>query len=107
MDPYFPIPIPAGPDPKIGVLSEKLSAAEKRIAELERRLNRLADVCETLREAMRTQGVGTNDDFVAIEEELAGRKQNSEVRLCRKCGKVLQHGIAQCIYCGSRHGEAL
>lgn len=107
MDPYFPIPIPVGPDPKIGVLSEKISAAEKRIAELERRLNRLADVCETLREAMRKQGVVTNDDFVAIEEELAGRKQNSEVRLCRKCGKVLQHGIAQCIYCGSRHGEAL
>jgi hypothetical protein len=99
------MPMPSGPDPQVGVLREKLADAERKIAELDHRVSRLTRVCEVLREAIRKQGVVTDDDLVAIEEGLATKK--AVAPLCRRCGKTLQHGMASCIYCGSLHGEVL
>lgn len=107
MDTYIPMPIPSEPDPQVAVLRQKLAEAEKKITELDRRVNSLAAICEILRGAIRKQGVVSDDEFVAIGEELKARKQAAVVPHCRHCGKTLQNGVTNCIYCGKPHGEVL
>lgn len=85
----------------------QLADALRRIAELEKRMERLNGTCEVLRAAIRKQGVVDDAAFIALGEDLKKQKEQGRHPRCRKCGKVLQRSVDSCIYCGTRHAEVL
>lgn len=89
------------------VLRKQLADAQRRIAELEKRMDRLNTTCEILRAAIRKQGVVDDADFIALGDDLKKQKEQGKHPRCRKCGKVLQRSVDSCIYCGTRHAEVL
>lgn len=101
---------PAGPETvpaDTEAVRRQLADALRRIAELEKRMDRLNSTCEILRAAIRKQGVVDDAEFIALGDELKKRKEQSAHPRCRKCGKVLQRSVDTCIYCGARHAEVL
>lgn len=101
--PAAPEAIPADTE----TVRRQLADALRRIAELEKRMDRLNTSCEILRAAIRKQGVVDEADFIAIGEDLKKQKEQGRHPRCRKCGKVLQRSVDSCIYCGTRHAEIL
>lgn len=103
-------PAPDSPEPALATtdaLRQQLADALRRIAELEKRADRLNATCEILRAAIRKQGVVDDAEFIALGDDLKKQKEQGRHPRCRKCGKVLQRSVDSCIYCGTRHAEVL
>lgn len=104
---FFPLPAPEPAPADTDALRQQLADALRRIAELEKRTDRLNATCEILRAAIRKQGVVDDAEFLALGDDLKKQKEQGRHPRCRKCGKVLQRSVDSCIYCGTRHAEVL
>lgn len=101
MDDVYQIPMPSSNDPALQQLHGSLIETSARVTELEHQLRRIARTCEVFRVALQRAGV-TEADLAGIEDVLKQRR-DSGPPLCKKCGRVLQVGTPNCIYCGTPH----
>lgn len=104
---FFPLLTPELAPADTDALRQPLADALRRIAELEKRTERLNATCEILRAAIRKQGIVDDAAFIALGDDLKKQKEQGRHPRCRKCGKMLQRSVDSCIYCGTRHAEVL
>jgi hypothetical protein len=105
---YTPIPDPFGTTPEPNLqppvdltnLRDKFADTQRRIEKLEQQVARLSSLCGALAEHNGLNGEQLTAAVAAVE------KKRKEVYHCERCGKVLQRGIAKCIYCGTVHPHA-